>query len=158
MLVFCYETVCTNDLRVPKGTLPSARNHEKRHLRMSFFSYICSLRNKWYLLCKWYCPSGSDIRLRRAKGTNIISLKPKVSISLLIYQKYHSIEEGISLKYRASIMNVKSKNISTCQSAGACFLLCSWMSQRPEGSRRGRCRALAVRDEARHKEGQRSKK
>ena len=43
-------------------------------------------------------PFGSDIRPRRVDGTNIISLKLKVSITLLIYQKYHSNEVGISLK------------------------------------------------------------
>jgi len=44
----------------------------------------------------------SDIRLRRVEGTNIISLKPKVSISLLIYQKYYSNGVGISLMNSAS--------------------------------------------------------
>ena len=46
-----------------------------------------------YILCK--CESVCEARELLA---NIISLKPKVSISLLIYQKYHSIEDGISLE------------------------------------------------------------
>ena len=50
-----------------------------------------------YILCK--CESVCEARELLA---NIISLKPKVSISLLIYQKYHSNEVGIALKIMSS--------------------------------------------------------
>jgi len=52
---------------------------------------------------------------------NIISLKPKVSISLLIYQKYHSNEAGISLKTYASKPFGTSKKSLSLWCAGDFF-------------------------------------
>lgn len=63
-------------------------------------SYIASQLYTAYAVC--YCA------LHSLKA-NIISLKLKVSISLLIFQKYHSIEDGISLKITASVMYLKAK-------------------------------------------------
>ena len=62
---------------------------------MSFFSYICL----WQviLLRSYIRLTPSDIVLSHSIKAKIISLKLEVSISLLIYQKYHSIEDGISL-------------------------------------------------------------
>jgi len=62
---------------------------------MSFFSYICFWQ---VILLRSYTrltPSG--IVISHSIKAKIISLKLEVSISLLIYQKYHSIEDGISL-------------------------------------------------------------
>ena len=62
---------------------------------MSFFSYICL----WQviLLRSYIWLTLSDIVLSHSIKAKIISLKLEVSISLLIYQKYHSIEDRISL-------------------------------------------------------------